>query len=259
MVQFHCRYSFLAEKMTRTLPEKKSIDQVKKVILIGSGKGGVGKSTVSVNLAIAISKLNQKTGLLDADVYGPSIPTMLNIHKQDIKYENNRFIPPEINGLKVMSMGFLSKRAIVWRGLLVMKALQQLTRQVDWGELDYLIIDLPPGTGDVHLSLIQTIPIDGAILVSTPQRISWDDVSKAAEMFKISNIPLLGYIVNMSKIECPGCKCHFDLFPQFAPPRDMNCLGTVHFDTNLAQQCDHGSLIPNKDFITIAQNLVNSS
>jgi ATP-binding protein involved in chromosome partitioning len=226
--------------MRKTLPEKKPIDGVAKVLMVGSGKGGVGKSTVAVNLAVALARRGHKTGLLDADIYGPSVPTMLGLEGAP-QYQEGKIQPFEKFGIKALSIGNLSQGPIVWRGLLVMKALQQLVRDVNWGKLDYLVIDLPPGTGDVHLSLMQTVPISTAILVTTPQTVSWIDVKKAAQMFQLANIPVLGYVQNMVAVECPKCSHHFELFPnkshQFT---DYKCLLKVPFDPKISIDMDKG-------------------
>lgn len=181
---------------------------VKRIIAVGSGKGGVGKSTVAVNLAYALRRLGAKVGLLDADFYGPSIPTMLNL--KNIKpqvNEQRKIIPPERYGITVFSMGFLIKEgdALIWRGPLLGKAVTQFLEDVDWGELDFMVIDLPPGTGDIQLSLTQMIPISTGIVVTTPQDVAFSDVIRAAKMFEVTKVPLLGVIENMAYFKCPQC------------------------------------------------------
>lgn len=193
---------------------KKPILGVKKIIAVASGKGGVGKSTVSVNLALALYNQGYKVGILDADIYGPSVPTMLNIHQDPLLNENNKIIPPESYGLKVMSFGFFAPEdtAVIWRGPMIMKALQQFFWDVDWGLLDFLIIDLPPGTGDAQLTLVQSIPISGAVIVTTPQNVALLDAVKGIAMFQKTEVPILGVIENMSSYSCPTCGTESHIF-----------------------------------------------
>ncbi|XP_054707868.1 iron-sulfur protein NUBPL-like [Uloborus diversus] len=199
---------------TETKPSKKSgvkfpVPGVKNIIVVASGKGGVGKSTTAVNLALAISinEKNKLVGLLDADVYGPSIPHMMNLDEQPELTSNNLMKPLMNYGIKCMSMGFLvdKKSPIVWRGPMVMSAVQKLFRQVSWGPLDYLIVDMPPGTGDTHLSISQTVPVTGAVIVTTPQDIALLDARKGAEMFRKVDVPVLGIVQNMSCFICAKC------------------------------------------------------
>ena len=198
------------------VPKKFPIAGVDKVILVASGKGGVGKSTTAVNLAIALRGKNQqnKVGLLDADVYGPSLPTMMNLDDSPELNDQDLMLPLVNYGVKCMSMGFLVKKdsPIVWRGLMVMSAIQQLTRKVRWGPLDYLVIDMPPGTGDTQLSLSQTVNIDGVVIVTTPQDISLIDARKGTEMFRKVDIPVLGIVQNMSSFTCGQCGHQEDIF-----------------------------------------------
>ncbi|MCU0246817.1 MAG: Mrp/NBP35 family ATP-binding protein [Bryobacter sp.] len=184
---------------------KQPIPGVANLIAIGSGKGGVGKTTVSVNLALTLSALGHKVGLLDADVYGPNVPLMMGIRDQPFAVEN-RIVPIENHGVKLMSMGFLSPgdKPLIWRGPMLHGVIQQFTRQVEWGELDYLLIDLPPGTGDVQLSLIQTAPLSGAIVVTTPSDVSLEDARKAVLMFQQVRVPILGLVENMSYLITPS-------------------------------------------------------
>ena len=188
---------------------------MKNLIAIGSGKGGVGKTTVSVNLAIALAQLGHKVGLLDADVYGPNIPLMMGIRDQPYAVEN-RIQPLEQHGVKLMSMGFLNPgdKPLIWRGPMLHSVMQQFIRQVDWGELDYLLVDLPPGTGDVALSLIQTAPITGTIVVSTPSEVSLEDGRKAVLMFRQVKVELLGLVENMSYLVVPETGQKLDVFGQ---------------------------------------------
>src|ERR1700692_4335517 len=179
-------------------PPKLPIAGVKNLIAVGSGKGGVGKTTVSVNLAVALAALGHKVGLMDADVYGPNVPLMMGINKTPMAY-GERIQPLEQFGVKLMSMGFLSPgdKPLVWRGPMLHNIIQQFLRNVEWGELDYLIIDLPPGTGDVSLSLVQNALISGAIVVTTPSDVSLEDARKAVNMFVQVRVPILGMVENM--------------------------------------------------------------
>jgi ATP-binding protein involved in chromosome partitioning len=192
---------------------KAPISGVKKLIAVGSGKGGVGKTTVSVNLAVALAALGYKTGLLDADVYGPNVPLMMGINRAPMTH-GERIQPLEQHGVKLMSMGFLNPgdKPLIWRGPMLHSVIQQFLRGVDWGELDYLIIDLPPGTGDVALSLIQTTPITGAVVVTTPSDVSLEDARKAISMFSQVKVPILGVVENMSYMNCPHCNERIDVF-----------------------------------------------
>ncbi len=195
------------------------ITGVKHIVAVGSGKGGVGKSTVAVNLAMALQKAGAKTGLLDADIYGPSIPRMLGFSgalavKPEVN-EQNKIIPVPRFGVKTMSLGYLVDEgmAAVWRGPMLFKAMDQFFRDVLWGELDYLIVDLPPGTGDVALTVAQKVPVAGAIVVCTPQNVALADAKKAIDMFERTNVPLLGVIENMAYLNGPGGE-QIQLFPK---------------------------------------------
>lgn len=180
---------------------------VQHIIAVASGKGGVGKSTVATNLAVALSMTGLRVGLLDADIYGPSIPLMMGVHEKPQVNSANRILPFVNHGVKMQSLGFfLGENApVIWRGPMVMRAVQQLLQETEWGALDVLVVDLPPGTGDVQLTLAQTVPITGAILVTTPQDLALLDVKKGAEMFKQVGAPLLGVIENMSFFTCAHC------------------------------------------------------
>src|SRR5271168_3145514 len=192
---------------------KLPIAGVRNLIAVGSGKGGVGKTTVSVNLAITLARLGNKVGLMDADVYGPNVPLMMGIRATPHTI-GERIQPIEKYGVKVMSMGFLNPgdKPLVWRGPMLHSVIQQFLRGVDWGELDYLIIDLPPGTGDVQLTLIQTAPLTGAVVVTTPSDVSLEDARKAVNMFLQVRVPILGLVENMSYLECPHCDERIDVF-----------------------------------------------
>jgi ATP-binding protein involved in chromosome partitioning len=191
------------------------INGVAHIIAVSSGKGGVGKSTVAVNLATSLALEGARVGLMDADVYGPNVPTMMGVTDEP-RIENStqgeRFIPPSSHGVKVMSMGFLIKgdQPLVWRGPMLHSVVSQFCHQVSWGELDYLVVDMPPGTGDVQLSLAQLVPVTGAVLVSTPQEVSMQDVRKAFHMFEKVRVPIMGIVENTSWFRCDGCeKQHF--------------------------------------------------
>jgi ATP-binding protein involved in chromosome partitioning len=177
---------------------------VKNAIAVGSGKGGVGKSTVAVNLAVSLARSGAKVGLMDADIYGPNIPTMMGITGLPPS-NGKKIIPAEAYGVKVISIGFMAKpgQAMIWRGPMLHSAIRQFLGEVEWGELDYLIIDLPPGTGDAQLSLTQSIPLSGGVIVTLPQEVSLEDASRGVAMFRAMNVPLLGVVENMSYLELP--------------------------------------------------------
>lgn len=182
------------------------VSGIKRIVAIASGKGGVGKSTVSVNLACALKQLGAKVGLLDCDIYGPSIPLMMGIQQKPDVTENEMIIPPENHGVKLMSMGFLLQddQPVIWRGPMIVKTIQQFLFVVDWGQLDYLLVDLPPGTGDAQLTLCQTVPLDGGVIVTTPQEASLGVVRKGVSMFEKVNVPILGIVENMSYFTTPN-------------------------------------------------------
>ncbi len=205
---------------------KLPIPGVSNLIAVGSGKGGVGKTTVSVNLAVALSRLGYRVGLLDADVYGPNVPLMMGTNQTPTAI-GERIQPLEKFGIKLMSMGFLSPgdKPLVWRGPMLHSVIQQFLRGVDWGELDYLIIDLPPGTGDVQLSLIQTAPVTGAVVVTTPSDVSLEDARKAVRMFEQVRVPLLGIVENMSYLQCPHCDERIDVFSSGGGRRTATDMG----------------------------------
>ncbi|XP_040188224.1 iron-sulfur protein NUBPL isoform X1 [Rana temporaria] len=240
------------QMMARGLPKQKPISGVKHVLVVASGKGGVGKSTTAVNLAlgIAASEHVKSVGLLDADVYGPSIPRMMNLKGNPEVNSKNVMIPLVNYGIRCMSMGFLVEETapIVWRGLMVMSAIERLLRQVDWGELDYLVIDMPPGTGDVQLSISQNIPISGAVIVSTPQDIALLDARRGAEMFKKVNVPVLGIVQNMSVFRCPKCNHETHIFGedgarQLAASMGLDILGDIPLHISIRETCDMGKPI----------------
>src|SRR6202030_2013192 len=195
-------------------PERMPIPGVKTLIAVASGKGGVGKTTVAVNLAISLARMGSAVGLLDADVYGPNVPLMLGTEEQPRAISDRQILPVEAYGLRLISMGLLSPgdKPMIWRGPMLHSVMQQFLRSVQWGELDYLIVDLPPGTGDVQLSLIQTVPLTGAVLVTTPSVVALADVRKAIEMFRQVNVEVLGIVENMSYFVCPHCQNRVDVF-----------------------------------------------
>ncbi|XP_014384470.1 PREDICTED: iron-sulfur protein NUBPL isoform X1 [Myotis brandtii] len=238
--------------MSRGLPKQKPIEGVKQVIVVASGKGGVGKSTTAVNLALALAAndSSKEIGLLDVDVYGPSIPKMMNL-KGNPELSQNNLMKPLLNyGIACMSMGFLVEETapVVWRGLMVMSAIEKLLRQVDWGHLDYLVVDMPPGTGDVQLSVSQNIPISGAVIVSTPQDIALMDAHKGAEMFRKVHVPVLGLVQNMSVFQCPKCKHKTHIFGadgarKLAQILDLDILGDIPLHLNIREASDTGQPI----------------
>ena len=190
------------------------LSNVRNIVAVASGKGGVGKSTVASNFAASLALDGARVGLLDADIYGPSIPALLGVDQASLRVIDKRIQPVEKFGLKIMSMGFLMKpgESVIWRGPMLHGMVQQFCKDVDWGELDFLVIDLPPGTGDVSLSLSQLVPIGGAVLVSTPQQVALGVATKAVNMFRKLNVPLIGLVENMSFYACPHCGQHDDLF-----------------------------------------------
>ena len=220
---------------------------VKNIIAVASGKGGVGKSTVSVNLAVALAQAGASVGLLDADITGPNIPLMMGLEGQPKASANNKITPLERYGVKAISIQFFvpEGQPIVWRGPLVGGAIQQFLRDVDWGDLDYLVIDLPPGTSDAQLTLAQAVPISGAVLVTTPQEVSLADVGKALAMFQRMSVPVLGLVENMTAFVCPHCNEVTELFgrgggERFAAAHDLEYLGGIPLDITVRQGGDVG-------------------
>ena len=217
------------------------------IIAVGSGKGGVGKTTLAVNLAIVLAKLGHKVGLLDADVYGPNVPLMLGLSGQPKIGGDNRITPLEVHGLKVISVGFLNPgdKPLIWRGPMLHSIIRQFLGSVEWGQLDYLVVDLPPGTGDVSLSLIQTVPLTGAIVVSTPSDVSLQDARKAIEMFRQMKVDVVGMVENMSYFVCPHCHQQTDIFSRGGAEKtaaqfDVGYLGAVQLDPDLRKAGDSG-------------------
>jgi ATP-binding protein involved in chromosome partitioning len=204
-----------APPLTREIPADDPCPGVRNIVLVISGKGGVGKSTVATNLALALKRAGQRVGLLDADMYGPSIPTMLGVMGRPAADEQGRIHPLERFGVKLMSIGFLlesDRAAVIWRGPMLQGALLQFLKDVDWGELDYLVLDLPPGTGDIALTLSQRVRTTGAVIVTTPQEVALTDVYKAVAMLKKVGITILGVVENESYFVCDGCDKRHELF-----------------------------------------------
>ena len=219
---------------------------VKHIIAVASGKGGVGKSTVSANLSVALAQTGAKVGLMDADIYGPNIPMMMGVPKPPEK-EGDKIKPAQAHGVKIISMGFFvpEETAIVWRGPMVHTAIQQFFRDVLWGELDYLLVDLPPGTGDAQLSLSQIVPLTGVVTVTTPQEVALYDVRKGLMMFKKVNVPLLGVIENMSFFVCGHCGERTEIFSfaggeRAAQKFDIPFLGRIPLDPAIREGGDAG-------------------
>lgn len=240
------------QRMARGLPKRKPIDGVKHVIAVASGKGGVGKSTTAVNLALGISAIDPhvSVGILDADIFGPSIPRMMNLNTEPELSSNNMMQPLTNFGIKCMSIGFLvdEKSPIVWRGPMVISAIDKLIRQVAWQGIDYLIVDLPPGTGDIQLSLSQNVPISGAVIVTTPQDIALLDARRGAEMFSKVNVPILGIVQNMSVHICSKCGHAEHIFgkngaEKIAQEMKLDILGNVPLHISICENSDNGSPI----------------
>lgn len=220
--------------------------RIRRVIAVASGKGGVGKSTCAVNLACALQSLGARVGLMDGDIYGPSIPLMMGIHERPTISDDERLLPPVAHGVKLMSMGFLLEpdQAVIWRGPMIQKTIQQFVSQVDWGELDYLLVDLPPGTGDAQLSLCQTVALDGGVIITTPQEASVGVVRKGITLFEKVQVPILGIIQNMSWFIAPdGSRLH--VFGEGggrreAERRQLPFLGDIPLDTTIREGGDQG-------------------
>jgi ATP-binding protein involved in chromosome partitioning len=228
-------------------PAPQPLPGVDTIIAVGSGKGGVGKTTLAVNLAIALSKLGHKVGLLDADVYGPNVPLMLGTSETPRVLGDNRIEPLQVHGLKVISVGLLNPgdKPLIWRGPMLHSIIRQFLGSVEWGVLDYLVVDLPPGTGDVALSLIQTVPLTGAVVVSTPSDVALQDARKAIEMFRQVKVDIVGLVENMSYFVCPHCNHEIDIFSKGGGERTakqfgLPFLGSVELDPDIRKAGDTG-------------------
>jgi ATP-binding protein involved in chromosome partitioning len=229
------------------MPTPLALPGVSKIVAIGSGKGGVGKTTVAVNLAIALSRLGQRVGLIDADIYGPNVPLMMGSSQQPAVGPGNIIIPNLTHGIKTISIGYISPgdKPLVMRGPMLHQIIRQFLQQVDWGELDYLIVDLPPGTGDVVISLVQTVPLTGAVVVSTPSDVSLQDARKALEMFAQVNVEVLGIVENMSHFTCPHCHQEIDIFSKggaehTAKQYKLPFLGSIELIPSIREGGDRG-------------------
>lgn len=228
-------------------PPQMALPNLGTVIAISSGKGGVGKSTVAANLAVALARAGHRVGLMDADIYGPNIPRMFGIFERPRVTAERRMEPLQAHGVKLMSLGFIVDRdaPAIWRGPIIMKIVTQFLRDVEWGELDYFLVDLPPGTGDAQLSLVQATSVAGAIIVTTPQEMAVGDALRGGKMFEKVNVPVLGVVENMSGFTCPNCGHHADLFPTGGGDRlsaelSAPLLGRVPMQAQLADFADRG-------------------
>lgn len=224
-----------------------SIPGVANVVAIGSGKGGVGKTTLSANIAVALAQLGFRVGLIDADIYGPNIPLMFGSTQQPKVLPTNQIEPNFAHGVKVISVGLISPgdKPLVMRGPMLHQIIRQFLQQVEWGDLDFLLIDLPPGTGDVVISLVQTVPLTGAVVVSTPSDVALQDARKALEMFHQVNVPILGIVENMSHFTCPHCNKEIDIFSKGGAERtakqfDLPFLGSIELDPEIRNGGDRG-------------------
>ncbi|MBK8165430.1 MAG: Mrp/NBP35 family ATP-binding protein [bacterium] len=227
--------------------DRAKLPGVRKVIAVASAKGGVGKSSVAVNLALALADAGHKVGLLDADVYGPSVPTMLGVHEQPEVTQDRKIFPIHASGLQVISMGLLlpPDQPVIWRGPLVFSAIKQFLKDVQWRDLDFLVVDMPPGTGDAQLTLIQQVPLSGVVMVTTPQEVALADVRRGIRMFRETQVPVLGVVENMSYFECPSCSQRHDIFGQggggrVASQYGLPLLGEIPLDPAIRTGGDAG-------------------
>jgi len=260
-----------SEQQRQPQQQEQPLANVKNIIAVASGKGGVGKSTVAVNLALALARNGAKVGLMDTDVYGPSIPTMFGTHERPDITTQKKLIPLERHGIKLVSMGFLvdADQAMVWRGPMATSAIKQFMTEVEWGELDYMVLDLPPGTGDIQLTIVQTVPLTGAVIVSTPQTVALDDARKGVAMFKKVEVPVLGMIENMAYFTPPDMPDKkYYIFGQggarkLADKMGANFLGEIPLEQATRESGDEGTPILIKDkeslatkaFLEIANNV----
>jgi ATP-binding protein involved in chromosome partitioning len=230
-------------------PKSPNLSQVKNIVVVASGKGGVGKSTTAVNLALALHKLGCKTGLFDADIYGPSQPLMLGVAGTRPRIiDGNQMEPITAHGIRCNSVGFLvdDNQAMVWRGPMVVGAFNQILNDTRWGELDFLVIDMPPGTGDIQLSLAQSVPVTGAVIVTTPQDVALLDAKRGIEMFRKVQVPILGVVENMGLHICSNCGHSEHIFGEGGADRiakayDVELLGSLPLDARIREQCDAGT------------------
>ena len=232
----------------RTLYTEGVFAKVRNIVAVGSAKGGVGKSTVSVHLAATLANMGYKVGLLDADMFGPSIPLMTGVHEQSVHSEKEKLIPINACGISLMSMGFIAGRnaPVMWRGPLLAQALRQFLEQVEWGELDFLLVDMPPGTGDIPLSLCQSITLSGAIIVTTPQNVALEDVNRGISMFNKVEVDILGVIENMSYYDCQKCSKRHYIFGDggacgVCEKFGLNFFGELPLSVALRRAGDEGS------------------
>ena len=228
-------------------PTPQSLPGVANIVAVGSGKGGVGKTTLAVNLAVALAKLGYKVGLIDADIYGPNVPLMMGATRQPRILEGNMIEPILAHGVKFISIGLISPgdKPMVMRGPMLHQIIRQFLQQVEWGELDFLLVDLPPGTGDIVISLVQTVPLTGAVVVSTPSDVSLQDARKALEMFHQVNVEVLGIVENMSHFTCPHCHQEIDIFSKGGADRmakqfGIAFLGSIELDPEIRHGGDTG-------------------
>jgi ATP-binding protein involved in chromosome partitioning len=228
-------------------PGPQPLPGVNAIIAVGSGKGGVGKTTLAVNLAVALARMGHKVGLMDADVYGPNVPLMLGVNGQPRMSGADKIEPLQAFGVKVISVGFLNPgdKPIIWRGPMLHQIVRQFLGQVDWGQLDYMVVDLPPGTGDIALSLVQNVPLTGAVVVSTPSDVSLQDARKAIEMFRQMKVDLIGVVENMSYFVCPHCNHEVDVFSRggvadMAQRYSVPFLGNIALDPEVRKAGDGG-------------------
>ena len=234
--------------------DEEVLPNIQNIIAVASGKGGVGKSTVSVNLAAGLAKRGARVGLFDTDIYGPNVPRMVDSEDAPEATDDKTLIPPEQYGLKLMSMDFLvgPDDPVIWRGPMVHKMLTQLVEDVEWGQLDYLVVDLPPGTGDTQLTVLQTLPLTGAVIVTTPQEVAIDDAVKGLRMFGEHETPVLGIVENMSSFRCPDCGGSHDIFgsgggEDFADEENLPFLGAIPLDPAIRAGGDGGEPIVRSD------------
>ena len=256
------------------MPAPVALPGVAKIVAVGSGKGGVGKTTIAVNLAIALSKLGLRVGLIDADVYGPNVPMMMGSSQPPRVGPENQIEPNDTHGIKTISIGYIAPgdKPMVMRGPMLHQIIRQFLQQVNWGELDYLIVDLPPGTGDVVISLVQTVPLTGAVVVSTPSDVSLQDARKALEMFVQVHVEVLGIVENMSHFVCPHCHHEIDIFSKGGAERtakqfNVPFLGSIELVPAIREGGDRGLPValagpksPHAaEFFAVAQKLIEQA